>query len=150
MNNHIKIEMNANKNNIIFSRGAISSFLVNLPLPINFLNEIKTVISEAVTNAIVHGYVNDETKTVYLEFDLTDDLLTMIIRDEGIGIEDIEKAKEPLFSTKLQEDRAGLGFTIMEVFSDSMEVISEVGKGTIFYVTFKREAVDGTSGYADC
>lgn len=130
MNNHIKIEMNANKNNIIFSRGAISSFLVNLPLPINFLNEIKTVISEAVTNAIVHGYVNDETKTVYLEFDLCDDLLTMIIRDDGIGIEDIEKAKEPLFSTKLQEDRAGLGFTIMEVFSDSMEVISEVGKGT--------------------
>ena len=130
MNNHIKIEMNANKNNIIFSRGAISSFLVNLPLPINFLNEIKTVISEAVTNAIVHGYVNDETKTVYLEFDLTDDLLIMIIRDEGIGIEDIEKAKEALFSTKLQEDRAGLGFTIMEVFSDSMEVISEVGKGT--------------------
>ena len=61
---------------------------------------------------------------------MTDDLLTMIIRDEGIGIEDIEKAKEPLFSTKLQEDRAGLGFTIMEVFSDSMEVISEVGKGT--------------------
>ena len=130
MINNIKIEMNANKNNIIFSRGAISSFLVNLPLPINFLNEIKTVISEAVTNAIVHGYVNDETKIVYLEFDLTDDLLTMIIKDDGIGIEDIERAKEPLFSTKLQEDRAGLGFTIMEVFSDSMEVISEVGKGT--------------------
>lgn len=137
MNNNIKIEMNANKNNIIFSRGAISSFLVNLPLTINFLNEIKTIISEAVTNCIVHGYQSDETKKVYLEFDLKDDLLTMIIKDYGIGIEDIEKAKEPLFTTRLQEERAGLGFTIMEVFSDTMEVISEVGHGTTVICTKK-------------
>ena len=130
MNNNIKIEMNANKNNIIFSRGAITSFLVNLPLPINFLNEIKTVISEAVTNAIVHGYQNDETKKVFLEFNLDNDLLTMKITDNGIGIEDIEKAKEPLFTTRLQEERAGLGFTIMEVFSDKMDVISKIGEGT--------------------
>ena len=139
MNNNIKIEMNANKNNIIFSRGAIASFLVNLPLQINFLNEIKTVISEAVTNAIVHGYANDETKKVYLEFDLSDNELTMIIKDKGVGIEDIEKAKEPLFTTRLQEERAGLGFTIMEVFSDSMEVISEVGVGTT--ITCKKKLV---------
>ena len=130
MNNNIKIEMNANKNNIIFSRGAISSFLVNLPLTINFLNEIKTIISEAVTNCIVHGYQSDETKKVYLEFDLKDDLLTMIIKDYGIGIEDIEKAKEPLFTTRLQEERAGLGFTIMEIFSDELEVISKLNEGT--------------------
>lgn len=128
--NNIKIEMNANKNNITFARGAISSFLVNLPLTINFLNEIKTIVSEAVTNAIVHGYNSDETKKVYLEFDLSNDELTIKIKDNGVGIEDIEKAKEPLFSTKLQEDRAGLGFTIMEVFSDSMEVLSEVNVGT--------------------
>ena len=128
--NNVKIEMNANKNNITFARGAISSFLVNLPLTINFLNEIKTIISEAVTNAIVHGYNSDESKKVYLEFDLTNDVLTLVIKDQGIGIEDIEKAKEPLFSTKLQEDRAGLGFTIMEVFSDSMEVISKINVGT--------------------
>jgi len=129
--NNVKIEMNANKNNITFARGAIASFLVNLPLTINLLNEIKTVISEAVTNAIVHGYDNDESQKVFLEFDLSNDILTMMIKDNGVGIENIEKAKEPLFSTKLQEDRAGLGFTIMEVFSDSMEVISELNKGTI-------------------
>lgn len=128
--NNVKIEMNANKNNITFARGAISSFLVNLPLTINFLNEIKTVISEAVTNAIVHGYNSNENEKVFLEFDLNNDVLTIIVRDNGVGIENIEKAKEPLFSTKLQEDRAGLGFTIMEVFSDSMEVISELNKGT--------------------
>lgn len=130
MNNNIKIEMNANKNNITFARGAISAFLMNLPLTLNFLNEIKTIISEAVTNAIVHGYLNDESKKVYLEFDLQDDELQLIIKDKGVGIENIEKAKEPLFSTKLQEERAGLGFTIMEVFSDSLQIISEVNKGT--------------------
>ena len=128
--NNVKIEMNANKNNITFARGAISSFLVNLPLTINFLNEIKTIVSEAVTNAIMHGYNSDESQKVYLEFDLSNDELIIKIEDKGIGIEDIEKAKEPLFSTKLKEDRAGLGFTIMEVFSDSMEVISEVNVGT--------------------
>ena len=128
--NNVKIEMNANKNNITFARGAISSFLVNLPLTINFLNEIKTIVSEAVTNAIVHGYNSDESQKVYLEFDLSNDELIIKIEDKGIGIEDIEKVKEPLFSTKLKEDRAGLGFTIMEVFSDSMEVISEVNVGT--------------------
>lgn len=128
--NNVKMEMNANKNNITFARGAISSFLVNLPLTINFLNEIKTVISEAVTNAIVHGYDSNENEKVFLEFDLNNDVLTIIVKDNGVGIENIEKAKEPLFSTKLQEDRAGLGFTIMEVFSDSMEVISELNKGT--------------------
>lgn len=128
--NNIKIEMNANKNNITFARGAISSFLVNFPLTINFLNEIKTIVSEAVTNAIVHGYNSDDTKKVYLEFDLSNEELTIKIEDKGIGIEDIDKAKQPLFSTKLQEDRAGLGFTIMEVFSDSMEIISEVNVGT--------------------
>ena len=92
MKNNIKIQMDANKNNITFARGAIASFLVNLPLTINFINEIKTVISEAVTNAIVHGYNSDESKKVYLEFELSNDVLTMIVKDNGIGIENIEKA----------------------------------------------------------
>lgn len=130
MKNNVKIKMSANKNNITFARGAVSSFLVNCDLTINFLNEIKTIVSEAVTNAIVHGYLNDENKIVNLEFDLNDDLLTIVVEDFGVGIEDVEKAKEPLFSTKLQEERAGLGFTIMEVFSDEMIVESKVGEGT--------------------
>lgn len=130
MKNNVKIKMCANKNNITFARGAIASFLVNCDLTINVLNEIKTIVSEAVTNAIVHGYLNDEEKIVHLEFDLNDDLLTIIVEDFGVGIEDVEKAKEPLFSTKLQEERAGLGFTIMEVFSDEMTIESKLGVGT--------------------
>lgn len=130
MKNNVKIKMCANKNNITFARGAIASFLVNCDLTINAINEIKTIVSEAVTNAIVHGYQNDEEKIVHLEFDLHDELLTIIVEDFGVGIEDIEKAKEPLFSTKLQEERAGLGFTIMEVFSDEMTIESKLGVGT--------------------
>lgn len=130
MKNYVKIEMNANKDNITFARGAISSFLINCGLTINFLNEIKTIVSEAVTNAIVHGYKNDEREIVYLEFELLDDTLTIIVEDFGVGIEDIERAKEPLFTTKLQEERAGLGFTIMEVFSDEMQIVSNINIGT--------------------
>ena len=72
----------------------------------------------------------DENKIVNLEFDLDEELLTIVVEDFGVGIEDVEKAKEPLFSTKLQEERAGLGFTIMEVFSDEMIVESKLGEGT--------------------
>ncbi len=122
--------MQAKINNVTFARGAIATFLVDLDLTLNTLNEIKTIVSEAVTNAIVHGYQNDEEKMVHLEFTLENTLLTLLIQDQGIGIKDIEKAKEPLFTTKLQEERAGLGFTIMEIFSDTMDVISEVGVGT--------------------
>ncbi len=137
MKNNVKIKMCANKNNITFARGAIASFLVNCDLTINVINEIKTIVSEAVTNAIVHGYLNDEEKIVHLEFDLHDDFLTIIVEDFGIGIEDVEKAKEPLFSTKLQEERAGLGFTIMEVFSDEMTIESKLGVGTKIVCTKK-------------
>lgn len=128
--NKIMIDMQAKINNVTFARGAIATFLVDLDLTLNTLNEIKTIVSEAVTNAIVHGYQNDEEKMVHLEFTLENTLLTLLIQDQGIGIKDIEKAKEPLFTTKLQEERAGLGFTIMEIFSDTMDVISEVGVGT--------------------
>ena len=135
--NIVKIEMSANKDNITFARGAISSFLVNSGVTINFLNEVKTIISEAVTNAIVHGYKSDENNKVFLEFELINECVKITIEDFGVGIEDVEKAKEPLFTTKLQEERAGLGFTIMDVFSDEMEVISKVNVGTKIICTKK-------------
>ncbi len=140
MKNNIKIDMTATNINITFARGAIASFLVDSNLTINGLNEIKTIVSEAVTNAIVHGYENDSTKIVHLEFDLTDDNLMIIVKDEGIGIADVEKAKEPLFTTKIQEERAGLGFTIMEIFSDNLEVISKQGVGTTIICTKRLES----------
>jgi len=137
MKNIVKLEFSALLSNVTFARGAISSLLLDLDLTLNVVNEIKTIVSEAVTNAIVHGYGNDSSKMVYTEFIINYDVLTIIVKDEGVGIEDVEKAKEPLFTTKLTEERAGLGFTIMEIFSDELEVISQIGEGTTIICTKK-------------
>ena len=128
--NYMEICFMAKLCNVTFSRTVVAGFLMSVDLMLNELNEIKTIVSEAVTNAIVHGYKEDDEKIVYLSLNLTDDVLTMIIEDKGCGIENVAKAREPLFSTKLSEERAGLGFTIMEIFSDDIEVISKVGEGT--------------------
>jgi stage II sporulation protein AB (anti-sigma F factor) len=129
------MEFSAKLANVTFARGAISSFLLDIDLTLNTINEVKTIVSEAVTNAIVHGYNQDASKMVYLEFELDNTTLMITIRDEGVGIPDVEKAKEPLFTTKLTEERAGLGFTIMEIFSDELEVISQVDVGTTVICT---------------
>lgn len=130
MKKYVKMYFNANIENVTFARGTVASFLINEELTVNEVNEIKTIVSEAVTNAIVHGYLEDPTKEVELEIILENKILTLIINDNGVGIEDVKKAKEPLFSTKLETERAGLGFTIMEIFSDELKIESELGKGT--------------------
>ena len=130
MKNYMKVKFLSKNENVIFSRTVAVGFLVNLNLEISILNEIKTAISEAVTNAIVHGYENDENKEVELVMYYDDSKITMEIIDYGVGIENVEKAREPLFSSKETEERAGLGFTIMEVFSDKLEVSSIVGEMT--------------------
>lgn len=130
MKNIMKVSFSAQNCNVIFARTVAMGFLVNLKIEVNVLNEIKTAISEAVTNAIVHGYLNDAKKMVEMEMYYDDELIKIIIRDHGVGIEDIEKAKEPLFTTKETEDRAGLGFTIMEVFMDELKISSTLGKKT--------------------
>ena len=130
MKNYMKVTFLSKNENVIFSRTVAVGFLVNLNLEISILNEIKTAISEAVTNAIVHGYENDERKEVELVMYYDDNQITREIIDYGVGIENVEKAREPLFSSKETEERAGLGFTIMEVFSDKLEVSSIVGEMT--------------------
>ena len=130
MKNYMKVTFLSKNENFIFSRTVAVGFLVNLNLEISILNEIKTAISEAVTNAIVHGYENDESKEVELVMYYDDNKITMEIIDYGVGIENVEKAREPLFSSRETEERAGLGFTIMEVFSDKLEVSSIVGQMT--------------------
>lgn len=135
MRNIVKMEFSANIANVTFARGAVAAFILDLDLTLNIINEIKTIVSEGVTNAIIHGYNQNDKKIVYLEFCLDDNRLTIVIKDEGIGIADIEKAKEPLFTTKLKEERAGLGFTIMDIFSDSMEITSSINEGTTVICT---------------
>lgn len=130
MYNELKVSFLAKTENVMLARTISTAFLVDLNLHLSEINEIKTIVSEAVTNAIVHGYLNDASKLVSLNlrYDLQNIYIEVI--DSGVGIPDIEKAKEPLYSTKLEDERAGLGFTIMEVFTDKMEIVSRVNDGT--------------------
>lgn len=130
MDKYMKVQFKADLENVALARGIVACFLFDMELTISSLNEIKTIISEAVTNSIVHGYQNDKISLVTMILNLNNNILKIEIIDEGIGIEDVEQARLPLFSTKLSEERAGLGFTIMDVFSDEMYVESELGKGT--------------------
>lgn len=130
MKNRMKVEFLAQTANVVFARTVALGFLVNLKIEMNVLNEIKTAISEAVTNAIVHGYQSDASKYVEMDIEYDDYQITIKVIDYGIGIPDVEKAREPLYSTKESEDRAGLGFTIMEVFMDELNVFSTLGEKT--------------------
>ena len=130
MYNEMQVKFLSKLENVTLARTLAVGFLVDLNLTLNTMNEIKTVISEAVTNSIVHGYLGQENKIVELKMSYDELSVQIEIIDEGVGIEDIEKAKEPLFSSKFEEERAGLGFTIMEVFTDSLQIDSVVGNGT--------------------
>ncbi len=127
--NCIKIEFLSKSCNEGFSRIAVAALASQLDPTLEQINEIKTAVSEAVTNAIVHGY-SDCIGKIYITAKLTKNKLTVIIRDKGKGIENIEKAREPLFTTGDTNERSGMGFTIMESFMDSIKVRSEIGKGT--------------------
>ena len=121
------------RNNIIIVRNMVGAMLVDHNPTLTFLNEMKTILSEAITNCIVHGYQNQEDKYIDMKIVLDDTKVSVSIEDYGVGIEDVHQAREPLFTTKQEEERSGLGFTIMEMFSDYMEVESTVGKGTRLY-----------------
>ena len=119
MKNYMKVAFLAKTENVIFCRTIAMGFLINLNLEVGILNEIKTAVSEAVTNAIVHGYRNDESQLVEFMMYYDEEKITMEVLDYGVVIENVEQARVPLYSSKITEERAGLGFTIMEVFSDT-------------------------------
>ena len=133
MRKYMKTQFNASLDNVTLARSVAACFLLEQNLTVAVLNEVKTIISEAVTNAIVHGYQCDNESLVSMLLELEDDILRITVEDKGVGIDDVTQARTPLFSTKLQEERAGLGFTIMEVFSDEMSVNSELNEGTTVF-----------------
>ena len=127
--NELKMTLDSKSINEGFSRVAVSAFVASLDPNIEELTDIKTAVSEAVTNAVVHGYREKEGK-IYITVSLSENNIIRIkIRDKGVGIEDIEKAMEPLFTTS-GDERAGLGFAVMESFMDKLKVSSKVGFGT--------------------
>ena len=127
--NSMKVEFPNQSDNERFERTVAAAFVVELDPTIDELSEIKTAISEAVTNAIIHGYDKSDG-IVTMEGTIFDDTVEFVISDSGVGIPEIRRARDPLFTGKPEMERSGMGFTIMETFMDSIDVESEVGKGT--------------------
>lgn len=125
-----------------FARIAVAAFAAQLDPTVEEISEIKTAVSEAVTNAIVHGYA-DRLGTINISGRLyPDGKLVLIIKDRGKGIEDIAQAMEPLFTTGNAEERSGMGFTVMEAFMDKVKVTSKLGMGTTVTLTKYIKAKD--------
>lgn len=128
-NNYIKLEFPGKSINEGYARSAIAAFAAQLDPTLEELGDIRTAVSEAVTNAIVHAYP-DTIGTIWMKARILDgDKLEIVIRDKGRGIDDLKQAMEPLFTTG-GEERSGMGFTIMESFTDKLKVRSAPGKGT--------------------
>ena len=127
--NEMELIFDSRSSNESYARVTVAAFMTSLNPTVEEVSDVKTAVSEAVTNAIIHGYENEvhnitircrtQEKTLYLE-----------VEDQGRGIEDVEQAMEPLFTTKPELDRSGMGFSFMEAFMDDLEVISAPGKGT--------------------
>ena len=127
--NEFRMTVDSRSVNESFSRATVAAFAAQLDPTLEEINDIKTAVSEAVTNCIVHGYKNEVGK-IYITVKIHNDNRVVIsIRDKGCGISDIKKAREPLFTT-LGGDRAGLGFSVMDSFTDKLLVHTKIGVGT--------------------
>ena len=125
----MRLEIESLSSHEEFARVTIAVFMSRMNPTLEEVNDVKTAVSEAVTNCVIHGYGN-EKGTVYIEAETESDQLTVKIRDEGKGIEDIKRAMEPMYTTDMAGERSGMGFSFMEAFMDEVLVESEPGKGT--------------------
>lgn len=136
MENHMKLEFDSDPSNEAFARVVVAAFLTRLNPTLEEVSDIKTAVSEAVTNAIIHGYQN-EIHTIVIEAALKGEVFSVSVEDFGVGIENIEKAMEPLYTTRKDLERSGMGFVFMEAFMDHIKVESEPGVGTKVTMTKK-------------
>jgi stage II sporulation protein AB (anti-sigma F factor) len=128
--NFMKLQFASVSANESFARVAVAAFASQLDPTMEDLTDIKTVVSEAVTNAIIHGYNENPEGVITIKALIDGDMLYLAVEDEGQGIEDLQLARTPLYTSKPELERSGMGFTIMENFMDRFDVISEPGKGT--------------------
>lgn len=129
MDSRMYVEFDSVSDNEAFARVTVAAFITRLDPTLDEIEDVKTAVSEAVTNAIIHGYQNQEG-IISLECLIHNREVTVIVRDKGVGIEDVEKAREPLFTTREEEERSGMGFSFMEIFMDSLAVESKLSEGT--------------------
>ncbi len=138
--NHMKIEFASISENESFARVVVAAFVSQLDPTLDELTDIKTVVSEAVTNAIIHGYDNDPNGIVAISAEINGDVVRITVSDRGAGIADLEQARQPLYTSKPELERSGMGFTIMENFMDQMEVETIVNQGTTVTMTKRIES----------
>ena len=128
-NNFMEVTFKALSVNESFARVCVAGFCLQLNPTLDEIGDIKTAVSEAVTNCVVHAYPNKHKGLIWLRCEVEDGLVKIIIKDNGVGIKDIDKAKEPFYTTKPSEDRSGMGFAVMESFMDSLDVSNNEGSG---------------------
>ncbi len=136
MKQEMKLEFDSLPSNESFARVVVAAFLTRLNPTMEEVADIKTAISEAVTNAIIHGY-DHEIRKILITASIEKDMLTVSVQDFGVGIEDVRKAMEPLYTTRRDLERSGMGFVFMEAFMDSVHVESQKGEGTTVTMTKK-------------
>ncbi len=133
MNNYMKLTIPSKTSNEAFARAAVGAFAAQADMTVEELSDIKTSVSEAVTNSIIHGYSHGcGVIDIECNMELKDDRykFEIVIRDKGRGIENVDKAMQPLYTTSSSDERSGMGFTVMQSFMDELEVESEPQKGT--------------------
>ena len=129
--NSMKLIIEAKSQNESFARSVVAAFFVQINPTLEQVEDIKTAVSEAVTNCIVHGYDGVQQGLIEIECKLTSNTLTVIIRDFGKGIENVEQAMKPFFTTVSTGERSGMGFPVMQAFCDNVEVDSRQGQTTV-------------------
>lgn len=135
MNNYLKMEFFSLSSNEGLARTVAAAFFAELDPTLEELADVRTAVSEAVTNAIVHGY-HEKMGIICMECRITDSgLFTVIISDKGCGIEDVEQAMQPFFTTASGDERTGMGFAVMQAFMDTLNVVSVPGEGTTVTMT---------------
>lgn len=139
--NKMKVEFDSRLENESFARTSVVAFLMPLNLSVDALMEVKTMLAEAVVNAMIHGY-EDRIGNITLSVQYDEDEIYMEVQDEGCGIEDIEQAMQPLYTSKEHLERSGMGLTIMQTFADDFKITSSKGKGT--QVVIKKKIHHGT------
>lgn len=146
--NEMRLEFAAVSSNEAFARMAVAAFITPLNPTVEELSDVKTAVSEAVTNAIIHGYENENlvSQRVFMNCTIKKDVLEVEVMDKGVGIDDIHRAMEPLYTTKPELERSGMGFAFMEAFMDDLEVFSKPGGGTL--VRMRKKI--GISSWIDC
>lgn len=133
INNKMKLNFLSFSENEMFARSVVGCFALQINPSVSDISDIKTAVSEAVTNCIVHGYPN-EPGEITIECEIDGNSIHINVFDNGVGIENIERAIEPFYTTREEDERSGMGFTIMQSFMDKVEVYSKKGEGTRVYM----------------